>query len=258
MGIERLCPAFNYVALNDRNEAKLMKWGLVPSWASDPSVGNRMINARAETLLEKPSFKRLVSERRCLIPADGFYEWRREGNGKVPVWIHLKNKEPFAFAGLWESWRDFDSGIVRETFTIITTDPNSLLRPIYNRMPVIYDRAMGRQWLEHQFGGSGMALAAALWPWPSEYMEAWDVSTLVNAPENDTPECIRPVGANQSSSRQLPLLTAAACHGLGSRRGNRIDGEISSILGLTRRVSRASLASVGIQPVVRQRRYHFK
>jgi len=92
------------------NEAKLMKWGLVPSWAPDPSIGNQMINARAETLLEKPSFRNLVSQRRCLIPADGFYEWRREGNRKVPVWIHLKKKEPFAFAGLWDSWRNVKPG----------------------------------------------------------------------------------------------------------------------------------------------------
>jgi putative SOS response-associated peptidase YedK len=83
-----------------------MKWGLVPSWAPDKAIGNQMINARAETLTEKPSFKRLVQQRRCLIPANGFYEWRREGNNKVPVWVHLKNKEPFAFAGLWDMWRD--------------------------------------------------------------------------------------------------------------------------------------------------------
>jgi putative SOS response-associated peptidase YedK len=186
--------------------AKLMKWGLVPSWAPDPSIGNRMINARAETLLEKPSFKQLVSQHRCIIPADGFYEWRREGNRKVPVWIHLKKKEPFAFAGLWDAWRDFDSGDVLNTFTIITTDPNALVRRIHNRMPVIYDRAMGRQWLEHQFGGSAMALDEALRPWPSEYMEAWDVSPLVNAPENDTAACIQPVASSQPTKRQLPLL----------------------------------------------------
>ena len=85
-----------------RNELKTMRWGLVPSWAPDPSMGQRMINARAETLLEKPSFKQLVSTRRCLVPADGFYEWRREGNRKVPMWIYLKNRKPFAFPGLWD------------------------------------------------------------------------------------------------------------------------------------------------------------
>jgi putative SOS response-associated peptidase YedK len=188
------------------NEAKLMKWGLVPSWAPDPSIGNRLINARAETLLEKPSFKQLVSQRRCIIPADGFYEWRREGNLKIPVWIHLKNKEPFAFAGLWDSWLDRDSGDVLNTFTIITTDANALVRHIHNRMPVMYEREMGRQWLERNLGGSAVTLAAALRPPPSERLEAWDVSTLVNAPENDTPECIRPVARDQSPKRQLPLL----------------------------------------------------
>ena len=188
------------------NEAKLMKWGLVPSWAPDPSIGNRMINARAETLLEKPSFKRLVSERRCIIPADGFYEWRREGNRKVPVWIHLKNKEPFAFAGLWDEWRDFDTGDALNTFTIITTDPNSLVRPIHNRMPVIYDRAMGRQWLERNYANALMNLAAALRPWPSEYMEAWDVSPLVNSPDNDTTECVKPLPRGHVQRGQLPLV----------------------------------------------------
>jgi putative SOS response-associated peptidase YedK len=179
---------------------------LVPSWAPDPSIGNRLINARAETLLEKPSFKQLVSQRRCIIPADGFYEWRREGNLKIPVWIHLKNKEPFAFVGLWDSWLDRDSGDVLNTFTIITADANALVRHIHNRMPVMYDREMGRQWLERNLGGSAVTLAAALRPPPSERLEAWDVSTLVNAPENDTPECIRPVARDQSPKRQLPLL----------------------------------------------------
>lgn len=104
------------------NQLKPMRWGLVPSWAPDSSIGNRMINARAETVTEKPSFQRLVKQRRCLIPADGFYEWRREGNRKVPVWIHLKNKEPFAFAGLWDAWRD-EEGQTLDTFTIMVRMP---------------------------------------------------------------------------------------------------------------------------------------
>ncbi len=135
-----------------RNEIKPMRWGLVPSWAQDPSVGQRMINARSETLLEKPSFKQLVARRRCLVPADGFYEWRREGNHKVPMWIHLKSREPFTFAGLWDCWLDRDSGSQLHTFTIITTRANALLRSIHDRMPVIYDKEMGRQWLEESFG----------------------------------------------------------------------------------------------------------
>jgi putative SOS response-associated peptidase YedK len=190
----------------NRNEAKLMKWGLVPSWAPDPEIGNRLINARAETLLQKPAFRNLVSQRRCLIPADGFYEWRREGKRKVPVWIHLKNREPFVFAGLWDAWRNVELGEVIHTFTIITTDSNVLVRPIHNRMPVIHDREMGRQWLEHSFGGRSMTLSAVLQPLRSERMEAHDVSTPVNSPENDTPECIQPVLPNQAIKPQLPLL----------------------------------------------------
>ena len=132
------------------NELKPMKWGLVPNWAPDPSIGDRMINARAETITEKPSFKRLVQQRRCLIPADGFYEWRREGNGKVPVWIHLKNKEPFAFAGLWDVWPIQKNRLsIRSRFTTVA---NALLRPIHNRMPVIFDRLSGKQWLDPMFG----------------------------------------------------------------------------------------------------------
>jgi putative SOS response-associated peptidase YedK len=189
-----------------RNELKPMRWGLVPSWAQDSSMGQRMINARAETLLEKPSFKQLVSTRRCLVPADGFYEWRREGKRKVPMWIHLKKREPFAFAGLWDSWLDRDTGSELYTFTIITTEANALLRPIHNRMPVIYDKEMGRQWLEESFCDQPMILAAVLQPLPSEVMEAYEVSTLVNSPDNDTAACIQPVSPSQPVKPQLPLL----------------------------------------------------
>jgi putative SOS response-associated peptidase YedK len=114
------------------NEAKLMKWGLVPSWAPDPSIGNRMINARAETLLEKASFRNLVSQRGCLIPADGFYEWRREDNRKMPMWIYLKSRKPFAFPELWDCWLDRDTGSELYSFTIITTRANALVRRLHD------------------------------------------------------------------------------------------------------------------------------
>jgi putative SOS response-associated peptidase YedK len=171
------------------NELKSMKWGLVPSWSPDRSIGDRMINARAETVTQKPSFKQLVQQRRCLIPADGFYEWRREGNRKVPVWIHLKKKEPFAFAGLWDAWRDAD-GETLYSFTIITTVANALLRPIHNRMPVIFDRLSAKQWLDPVFGPNEATLAAVLAPYPSALMEAHDVSSLVNKPENERADCL--------------------------------------------------------------------
>jgi putative SOS response-associated peptidase YedK len=189
-----------------RNELKSMRWGLVPSWAQDTAMGQRMINARAETLLEKPSFKQLVATRRCLVPADGFYEWRREGNRKVPMWIRLKSREPFAFPGLWDSWLDRDTGSQLYTFTIITTRANALLRRIHDRMPVIYDAAMGRQWLERPFGARAMDLDLVLQPLPSERMEAHEVSMLVNSPENDTAACIQPVSPGQAIKPQLPLL----------------------------------------------------
>ena len=151
--ISLLTPRFNIapsqevpviVQNNGVNELKPMKWGLIPSWSPDRSIANHMINARAETITEKPSYRRLVESKRCLIPANGFYEWRREGNRKVPVWFHLKNKQPFAFAGLWDMWRDVDEEVLLHTFTIITTVPNALLRRIHNRMPVIFDRLQAK------------------------------------------------------------------------------------------------------------------
>src|SRR6476469_6098272 len=125
------------------NECRLMHWGLIPSWAKDPTIGNRMINARAESLTEKPAFKHLVGSRRCIVPADGFYEWRKEGKRKVPMWVYLKSREPFGLAGLWDVWRKPDGKRV-ESFTIITTEPNELVRRIHNRMPVILQSSTQR------------------------------------------------------------------------------------------------------------------
>jgi putative SOS response-associated peptidase YedK len=190
----------------DEYELKSMRWGLVPSWASDRSIGQSMINARAETLGEKPSFKELIAERRCLVPADGFYEWRREGKRKVPLWVHLKNKEPFGFAGLWDVWRGLE-GDELYTFTIITTEANELLRPIHNRMPVIFDRVLGLSWLDPLFCAEPMVLGGVLQPFPSELMETYDVSALVNSPGNDTAECIQPISyAAITNAPRLPGL----------------------------------------------------
>ncbi len=204
--IPSLTPRFNIapsqevpvIVQNDGvNELKPMKWGLVPSWSPDPSIGNHMINARAETISEKPSYRRLLESRRCLIPADGFYEWRREGNSKIPVWVHLKNKQPFVFAGLWDMWRDVE-GEVLHSFTIITTVPNALLRRIHNRMPVIFDGLQAKQWLDPRLSMRPADIAAVLAPFPSEQMQAHDVTPLVNKPEYDSPECINPASHPQS------------------------------------------------------------
>jgi putative SOS response-associated peptidase YedK len=191
---------------DNRNELRPMRWGLVPSWTQDKSIGQSMINARSETLLEKPSFKQLVSTRRCLVPADGFYEWPREGNRKLPIWFYLKSRNPFAFPGLWDCWLDRNTGSQLYTFTIITTRANGLVRRIHDRMPVIYDAAMGRQWLDGPFGNRAMALDLVLQPLPSERMAAHEVSTFVNSPENDSAECIRSVSPSQPIKSQLPLL----------------------------------------------------
>ena len=187
------------------NEAQPMKWGLVPSWASDPSVGNRSINARAETLLQKSSFQNLIRRRRCLIPADGFYEWRRDGGRKIPMWIHWNDQEPFAFAGLWDLWQNRRSGESLQTFTIITTEPNEFMRPVHNRMPVMFDPAKGERWLDLA-PKQPAEFTNLLGPCPSERMAAHDVSPLVNAPENDRIECIQPLPPGYVPPGQLSLL----------------------------------------------------
>ena len=174
-----------------RNKVKLMRWGLVPSWAPDPSIGNRMINARSETLTEKPSFKQLLGTHRCLIPADGFYEWRREGKGKVPMRVVMKDRQLFTFAGLWDVWRSDPEGGELYTFTIITTNANALLRVIHNRMPVIIDNLGGRTWLDPAVSHPG-TLSILLQPLPSELMDAYEASRLVNDPRNDSAACIAP------------------------------------------------------------------
>jgi len=163
-----------------------------------------MINARAETLTEKGAFKNLVDTRRCLVPADGFYEWRKEGKRKVPMWFHLKSKEPFTFAGLWDVWRK-PNGNSLETFTIITTEPNDLMRPIHNRMPVILRREDEEQWLDVS-GARFNKARSILKPYRADQMGAYDVSTFVNKPENDSADCIRPDSSAEVTSPQLSLL----------------------------------------------------
>ena len=187
------------------NECRLMQWGLIPHWAADPSIGNRTINARAETLTELPSFKSLVTRCRCIIPADGFYEWRKEGKRKVPMWVYLKDRKPFGMAGLWDIWRKPDGKKV-ESFTIITTEPNEVIEPIHNRMPVILRPEDEEQWLDvarTTFTKARLLLK----PLPAELMDAHDVSAIVNSAKYDGPECIQAVSDDEiPSGRQLSLL----------------------------------------------------
>jgi putative SOS response-associated peptidase YedK len=165
------------------------KWGLVPYWASDPKVGNRLINARAETLLEKPSFKSAMEQRRCLIPVNGFYEWRRQGTVKHPYYITLTDTRLFALAGLWESWQD-SKGKVLNTFAIITVPPNTFMRPIYNRMPAILHPNDERIWLEDTFTKDLLTL---LQPYSKKSLTAHPVSQRVNKPDQDDQDLIQPL-----------------------------------------------------------------
>ena len=188
--------------------ASYMRWGLVPSWAKNASVGNRLINARAETVAERNSFRSALVRRRCLVLADGFYEWQRVGKARRPMRIVMKSGEPFAFAGLWDAWRDPVGEIVRSC-TIITTEANELLRPIHNRMPVILPREMEPFWLDHDVEDRD-ALSDVLVPYQSAEMEAYEVSSLVNRPGNDGPEVALPVEREGRTAtdeqRQPPLL----------------------------------------------------
>jgi putative SOS response-associated peptidase YedK len=172
------------------NRIEPLRWGLIPSWAKDPAIGNGMINARAETVAEKPSFRYAFASRRCLVVADGFYEWRKTGKGKVPVYITLKSKRLFGLAGLYENWTAPDGQEIR-TCTIITIDSNDLVRPIHDRMPVILPEDAEDHWLnphEHD----RVRLQALLQSYPSEEMDAYDVSTVVNNTRHDAPDCIEP------------------------------------------------------------------
>jgi putative SOS response-associated peptidase YedK len=168
----------------------LLRWGLVPHWAADPSAGNRMINARAETAAERPAFRDAMKRRRCLVPADGFYEWQATPGSKrkQPHLIRMKDDRPFAFAGLWESWRRGDESL--ESFTILTTAPNELVAPIHDRMPVIVAPADFDRWLDPTLPGEGVA--DLLRPYPAEQMRANAVGTHVNSPSNDDPACAEP------------------------------------------------------------------
>lgn len=179
------------IANNKRHQVEFFRWGLIPSWAKDSSIGNRLINARSETLVEKPSFKSAYRRRRCLVLADGFYEWRRNPNKtKTPMYIRLASGEPFAFAGLWEAWHSPQDEFVLSC-TIITTEPNDLLETIHNRMPVILPPEAYARWLDPA-ETPAQELQGLLVPYPAEEMTAFEVSTLVNSPQNDSPEVVIP------------------------------------------------------------------
>jgi putative SOS response-associated peptidase YedK len=191
------------VAERERREMLLAHWGLVPFWAKDPDIGSRLINARAETLAEKASFKYALTRRRCLIPADGFYEWQAVDGTKQPYYIRLKDGSLFAFAGLWETWESPD-GSPLISCTIITVEPNALVAPIHNRMPAILKPDEEPLWLfgtqstgesAQRKGNVEAQMMKLLRPYPADLMEAYPVAKSVGNPANNSPRCVEPIAA---------------------------------------------------------------
>jgi putative SOS response-associated peptidase YedK len=189
-----------------------LRWGLIPGWADDPAIGNRLINARAEGIAEKPAFRAAFRQRRCLVVADGFYEWRRSGRQRQPYFFHMRDDRPLGFAGLWESWEGPDHRAI-ESCTILTTAANELVRPVHDRMPVIVAPADYARWLGEEKGDSPHlperpegcfaqmgtvpffrpeSLLDLLRPYASEAMAASAVSPWVNSPAHDDPRCVEP------------------------------------------------------------------
>ena len=197
---EKFAPRFNIAptqpVLTIPNDDKFMAdffiWGLIPMWAKDPQIGNRLINARSETLAEKPSFRGSLKYKRCLILADGFYEWKGSPGkkAKTPFFIHMKDRKPFAFAGLWDSWNSPDGSQIK-TCTIITTEPNELMSLLHNRMPVILHPRDYAKWLDPS-AQTPDQLLPLLRPFPADKMDAYPVTPLVNKPANDIPELVVP------------------------------------------------------------------
>ena len=174
-----------------KRSSRLLRWGLIPPWAKDPRIGNRLINARAETVATKPAFRRAFKERRCLLLADGFYEWQRQERRKQPFHIRLRAGRPFAFAGLWERWEG-PEGTAIQSCTILTTTSNELVGGIHHRIPVILAPQDYDLWLDPAVQEADR-LRPLLRPYPAEDMESYPVSTRVNNPTNDTPGCLEPL-----------------------------------------------------------------
>jgi putative SOS response-associated peptidase YedK len=176
---------------NGTRHLDLLKWGLIPSWSKDPHIGYKMINARSETADTKPSFKSALKHRRCIIPASGFYEWREESGKKHPIYIKLKDNNLMLFAGIWDHWKAPEGNVI-ESCTMLTTETNDLIKPLHDRMPVILDTQNIDMWLDPQVSDPEQ-LKPLFRSFPSELMEMYQVSDLVNSPKNDNPSCIAPL-----------------------------------------------------------------
>lgn len=201
IGEEEYSPNYNVApsqqivaVVNDglKNRLGTLKWGLIPPWAKDRKIGYKMINARAETAAEKPSFRNAFKKKRCLIVADSFYEWIKEENSKTPMLIQVKTGEPFAFAGLWESWTS-PEGETINSCAILTAKSNKLMAPIHDRMPVILSREAEKIWLDPSVQDIKL-LESLLTPFEESELEAYQVSSEVNSPKNNNPDLIRKIG----------------------------------------------------------------
>ncbi len=189
-----VAPSQPVAVVRDSNSRNIewMRWGLIPSWAKDPAIGNHMINARSETLMEKPSFRTALVKRRCLLIADGFYEWQKQ-TGKlpsIPYFFHLNSNRPFFFAGLWDYWKPVDGDPITSC-TIITCPPNEIVQPVHDRMPVMLNKEMGMQWLNQTAPAD---LLGMLRPYPAAEMEGYAVNPLVNSPSVESKELIKKAG----------------------------------------------------------------
>lgn len=182
------------ITMSDQRHFRIFQWGLIPAWAKDKSIGSKMINARSETLEEKPAFKRLLQSKRCIIPLDGYYEWKKQGKSKTPFRIVTTDQDIFAVAGLWDQWQDKDANII-QTFTIITVASNPLTAEIHDRMPAILLKEHEGHWIDEEIKGhDAMQL---LIPYPSEHMEAYQVSDRVNNVKENDSSLIQPVVVSQ-------------------------------------------------------------
>lgn len=190
-----IAPTEDAAVIRERAEGgrslDLLRWGLIPSWADDPSIGNRLINARAESVTQKAAFRDAFHARRCLVPVDGFYEWEKTPQGRQPYYIRVRGGEVYALAGLWEHSESRETGPI-ESFTIVTTDSNELVRPIHDRMPVILPQEAYDAWLDPA-NQDIRGLKGLLRPFPGDEMDMYPVSRYVNKPQNKDRECVQPV-----------------------------------------------------------------
>jgi putative SOS response-associated peptidase YedK len=184
-------PSQNLAVISNMEAKKLsfFSWGLIPFWAKDEKFGNKLINSKAETITEKPSFKNSFRQKRCLVICNGFYEWKKENNKKTPYRIFLKNNELFSMAGIWDTWKDGEGRPIN-SFSIITTTPNSLMKNIHHRMPVILRKEDEKKWLEKTDQNELLEL---LKPFENRLMDAYPISELVNSPTNNSPEIIKKI-----------------------------------------------------------------